>query len=508
MGTKTTGLVWIAAVTFGLAGPAWGGPDLQFDIGAQAEYDPNVGRTETDDIGSAVFRVVPRIQVIEDQGNLRYDVAYTPYYQYTTRREGIRGFQHHMKAGTSYLVGDRTKFLLTDAFRYSESVDTVDNISAEGGLSVSTGNKPVSRNTLYLMANHMFTPRLFGKFSTGWRLFDSNLYDRANNNSFSGDAGLNYVWSPVHTFGIGASANYQLFDEARGGQRPKRQTYFVSLHGAWTWAIDETTSFEFSVGPTYVNSSQDIANERTLPIFPLRPGHGERPGHGFDAKSCPGDPMSGYRLGPGCKVQDLDSAQYANAEAAGPVSIVVDNPFGSGSKTTWTGFGSAALNKRWRPDLVSSLIYKRSASTASGLGSSFLDNVGLLSTWDISELWNVSLRVDFTMRESVAPTQDYVVLVANREVGAPGMACGGVSPTCLASVTAIETEQTNEDINTIRWQAAARVNYKFTRHLSASLRYTFADQTSESDTLGASSDFQDHLVTLGIQYHFDRLNLW
>ena len=49
---------------------------------------------------------------------------------------------------------------------------------------------------------------------------------------------------------------------------------------------------------------------------------------------------------------------------------------------------------------------------------------------------------------------------------------------------------------------------RLTKHIRASLRYRYNEQSSKADTAGSSSDFKNHLVTLGVQYDFDRWHLW
>ena len=85
-----------------------------------------------------------------------------------------------------------------------------------------------------------------------------------------------------------------------------------------------------------------------------------------------------------------------------------------------------------------------------------------------------------------------------------------MSPTCLASFQGnpFRSALINQDINTIRWGAQARVVRRIAEHFQVSLRYTYTSQTSEANTLGLTSDFDDHLVTLAVQYNFDRWNLW
>jgi opacity protein-like surface antigen len=66
----------------------------------------------------------------------------------------------------------------------------------------------------------------------------------------------------------------------------------------------------------------------------------------------------------------------------------------------------------------------------------------------------------------------------------------------------------NRVLDTNRWGVSARMSRRITKHLGANLRYSYNEQHSKQNTAGSSSDFGNHLVTLGVQYEFDRWHLW
>jgi hypothetical protein len=176
----------------------------------------------------------------------------------------------------------------------------------------------------------------------------------------------------------------------------------------------------------------------------------------------------------------------------------LDDTGTGGSSSSWTFFGEAALNKRWSPRLLSTLTYRRTDSTASGTGSATLDLVSLTTRWRISELWDASLRADFTRRKSTAPRQQTLIVVENADPP-----YGGAAQSLGLTATTVR-----QSLDTNRWGVAARMSRRITKHIRANFRYTYNEQTSKSDTAGSSSDFSNHLVTLGVQYDFDRWHLW
>ena len=59
-----------------------------------------------------------------------------------------------------------------------------------------------------------------------------------------------------------------------------------------------------------------------------------------------------------------------------------------------------------------------------------------------------------------------------------------------------------------RWGVGIRMERRLTKHIRASLRYRYNQQSSGFRTVGRSSDFANNLVTLGVHYDFDRWHLW
>ena len=156
----------------------------------------------------------------------------------------------------------------------------------------------------------------------------------------------------------------------------------------------------------------------------------------------------------------------------GPTLINISQ--GSQDDSSITFFGSASITKRWTSVLSSSLSYLRRGSTASGLsGATTLDSVTLSNTWKISELWRFDARGDWTQRKSIS-----------------------------------DSLQSFDDVDTQRWGVSARLDRVLGRNATASLSYSYNEQSSKSRSRGSRSDFGDHLVTVGFQYNFDPIRAW
>jgi len=155
----------------------------------------------------------------------------------------------------------------------------------------------------------------------------------------------------------------------------------------------------------------------------------------------------------------------------------------SGSLTTFpsdsddrvAGFGSFSIDRRWSPTMVSGLSYQRRQDTASGIGgSTVLDAVGLTHTWNLAERWTLALRGDWTKRKSAT----------NLQVSTEGK------------------------VDTQRWGAGSVLSYRITRNLTGSVRYQYNDQNSNGATAGQFSDYKGHIVSLGVQYALDPIEVW
>jgi hypothetical protein len=216
--------------------------------------------------------------------------------------------------------------------------------------------------------------------------------------------------------------------------------------------------------------------------------------------------VNGLRVLEKCGVarEAANPAESAAIVAAG--SQTLTNWLGgqppSMSDTNWTFFGEAALSMRWSPRLTSTLMYRRTEDTASGTGSATLDLVSLNTSWQISELWDAGLRADFTRRESAAPSSQTYTVVQ------PATSDPGTINDAFAETVALTSSKVQRALNTDRWGVSAQMTRRITKHIRASLRYSYNEQTSRDDTLGTSSDFSNHLVTLGVQYDLDRWHLW
>ena len=77
-----------------------------------------------------------------------------------------------------------------------------------------------------------------------------------------------------------------------------------------------------------------------------------------------------------------------------------------------------------------------------------------------------------------------------------------------SALNAFTTRTVKNYLDTDRWGVGMRVERRLTKHIRASLRYLYNEQTSKDRSAGSSSDFSNHIITLGVQYDFDPWHLW
>jgi hypothetical protein len=229
----------------------------------------------------------------------------------------------------------------------------------------------------------------------------------------------------------------------------------------------------------------------------------------------------------GCPVQAGNTALFDNAGNFCPQILVSDPaviaditgrapidfefpgpPPGTVTDTRITYFANAGLTKRWSPTLVSSLSYVRQDNAASGIdGGATLDAVTLGTSWRISDRWDASVRADWTLRESATNGARIFVRAFSENVPGIAIPVASACPPGPSCETLFE-DQSPDSLDTQRWGAAARIAYRLTKNTVTALQYTYNKQSSVGDTVGVSSDFDDHLLTFSVQYNFEPIGLW
>ena len=505
-----------------LSGVAWGA-DVRLSLSASSEYDSNVFRSPDDAKQDVVFRLTPQISLVEDREKLNYSIGYALPYEIGVKYKEVRDLNQHAQASFNYRATPQTEFFGNDAFYFVRGLYGQDsNLQDQALGEVGDNRERVLQNGLLLGVTHHFTPRLDGTLTVNQGYYDTTQFNRANAISFGGSAFSNYQLTERHQVGGGFSYTRQSFDDTVN--RPSSDSDYYNLFGSWRWMFDETTVFDIRAGPALIHSNQQtppssIPNQQQVPFqeVGLALGFPENDDalQVLDFASCPsmnGTPVLFDNGGGTCstsRVISITSDPVAvNAINALPLADLAYLPGTSPegvSDTRITYFANVALTKRWTPNLISSLSYVRQDDTASGIdGGATLDAVTLASTWRLSDRWDLSTRADWTLRESASNGARQFIVVSG-SVPSTDVNGGVFQPVSADNLIQIDSA---DSLDTQRWGAAVRLAYLLTKNTVTSLQYTYNRQSSKGDTVGSSSDFDDHLVTFSVQYNFEPIGLW
>jgi hypothetical protein len=505
-----------------LPGIAWGA-DVRLSLGASTEYDNNIFRASSDKKSDVVFRVTPQVAVVEDREQFNYSVSYMLPYEIGVKYSEVRDLNHLVGANFHYQATPQTEFFGTESFFYVRGLYGRDTDLEEDSLGqVGDGRDRVLSNGISLGVTHHFTPRLSGTLVGTQGIYDTDQFNRANALSFGASASSSYQLTEQHALGGGFSYARQSFDNTIN--RPASDTDYYNLFGSWNWVFDETTVFSIRAGPALIHSNQEAppstANVTSIPfqlnsngtatLFRYVPSTDPEP-------NCPeleGQTVLFDNAGDTCPDDIITSDPLTIAFLTNPQQnqITADylDPFlpKAVTDTRITYFANAGITKRWSPTLVSSLNYIRQDDTASGIdGGATIDAVTLSTSWRISERWDATVRADWTLRESA--TNGSRVFVGPCAAGTAGCSTGVLGlPAGTVGVDNVIQIDDPDSLDTQRWGAAARIAYRLTKNTVTALQYAYNKQSSHGDTVGQTSDFDDHLLTFTVQYNFEPIGLW
>ncbi|HVN37886.1 MAG TPA: hypothetical protein VMW19_06885 [Myxococcota bacterium] len=556
---RTILVLALCACALGVPG-ALRAAEVTFAIDGATEYDSNVFRSHQDEKDDVVFRLRPWVQLAEPRGqDLSYSLTYALPVEFAVDHTSVDAIDQELLGNVVYHVNDRFQLFANNGFSYIRSELRTNFDQTQGGAESPLVNNERNRvllNTAVMGASYEFTPRLAATAQLSNNYFDPSRNDRQQNWQLQGITDLSYTLTPKQQLGGGARIAYQKYYESQDIVGSQAQIY--NVFGSWRWSIDEKTEFAVSAGPAVIHSEQDNADStkvRAMVPFTRISGDFTAPNGFVDIE---GNPVGGVnyqngvvllsqftdcpRLKNGSPDRVLVSDKSCNpsvvldetpgAEQPGLIDAItgatstVQNQDPSGeSSTDVTVFADATLVRHWTPDLNTALNYTREQGNASGLGGAVVgDTLVLSNTWNLTEKWQIATRGEWGLRKSVSQAgQVNTKVVGDATAATPPPQ--GVSPTIfgvpastigLAALSAatsgagtsfVQRGQTT-DIDTMRWGIAARVTRFFTRNTSGYLQFTYNQQQSQNNSLGDPSDFNDYLVTVGVQHVFTPIKLW
>jgi hypothetical protein len=541
---RTISVLALVAWAVGVPG-ALRAADLTFAISGQTEYDSNVFRSSEDEEDDVLFRLRPWVRVHDDRGqDLTYSLRYMVPVEFAVSNTEVDDVDQHVSGEATYQFNDRFQVYATNTFRYLRS-ELFTNLEGTGpGGDASLVNQERDRITLNdaaLGSSYSFTPRLVGSARLDHSFYDPSRDDRQETSALSGTGDLLYLVTPKHRLGGGVMIAHQNFDET--DEIVGSTTNVYQVFGSWIWTIDEKSELALTAGPSLLVTDQDDADAtvvRGLVPFSQIDGSFTAP-NGFvdrDGVDVSGDSYANGVVLLG-RLAHCDTAAGIPVLTSGvscPQTVVLDatpgadtglideirnstatvqnlDPDGDDS-TDVTVFASATVTRHWTPNLHTALRYTRRQDTASGLGGSVVnDSVSLSNTWSMTDKWQFAVRGDWSLRNSITDASRVLVVATGLDspLGAEAFLpnlIAGLADTDGGLGTSVTVQNEASSIDTMRYGIAGRATHFFARNTSGYVQLTYNRQTSQSDTLGDPSDFDDFLATIGIQHVFEPIKLW
>ncbi|MFQ5473147.1 MAG: hypothetical protein ACE5FA_09725 [Dehalococcoidia bacterium] len=513
--------------------------DLKFGVEAQAVYDTNVFRDSNGEKDDASVRLLPSIGILQESARLKTNIFYQPTYEAFVTYTEVNDLTHNLRGSVNYRLSDKTQTSLSHSFRLLNLLNFADEQTIDEGVDVIPDNDinrdRVLINSTVFQLDHVFTSRWSGNTNVRFQNFDSDRRQSVDSKTFSAFQSFLYGIDAANTVGVGGGVEVQMFDEV--ATLPASNTYVFNLFGTYQRKFGESTTLTVQAGPAVIYTDQDkgdgAGGEDEYPFVPVKNdttvgdlrgqnvpieddfGQGLTNSTPVPAGSAvvpsSADCINGFVApvlfeGSRCKFQRLlrNSAAFPDEQAPLPTIFSAMTPVnvvgGSGTTDTRvTIFGNVALSQRWSPTLFSSISYNRSQSTGSGQGASTIaDSFSLLTTWLPSELWDVSLRANFVMRNSPTDLSRTFPQV---------QADGSLTTFDLVQLNGLATSiETSNAVDTKRVAVFVRAARRITRRVTVAMRAQYSKQVA-ANTGRNPNDFGDFTAVLGVRYDFDPYHL-
>jgi len=512
--------------------------DVDFGAIVDGVYDSNVYRTSRNQKGDGSFRFTPTIKITLPGRKFSGNVRYAPTYEVFTTYSDANGLTHDVGNTFNWLPGEKTNVSMTNRFRALDVLNFGDPDTIDEG-TTPIPNNDIRRERVYLFGStlsveHAISSRWDSRTSVDFHLFNSERRLTSDSKAVSGFQAFDYGLTASDRIGGGGGVSAQFFDAAAG--LPASNTYVYQLFGSYSRNFGESTILTLRLGPALIHTVQDsfsssstqdtypsIVIDNTTTVGAIRDSQNipirDDNGQGLtdstvvaagsvvvpDAGTCLNDGANPVLLeGSRCAFTRLlrNDGAFPNEQApitAGAfdsqTEVMLEGSNQGSNDMRWTLFGEIALTHYWLPTLTSTLSYNRRESPTNGQGTSAIaDSVFFRTSWQPSELWDLSLQTSYVRRESPTDLSRTFLQVD---------ADGTFPPVELVRSNSLQTvvEKSNS-IATHRWAVTLRAARRVTRRVSASFRVSYTDQRSQH-TSRSPNDFGNFLAIVGVKYDFD-----
>lgn len=491
------------------ASPA-GAAELLLGWDSRLAWESNIFNSSEDQENDGSVRLGPDLQVREEQGNLTYDAEYQFRFENFFKNSDVRTTDHFFSGAGEWRITPRTSLSVSNNFFSVESLLQAFLPGTSGlptGGETQVGNERVVANAGQVQLTHALSPlwKLIGSATPANYWYDAD--NRLDSTSLAGAVQAVRTLTPRMSAGGGLSWTRQDFED------PGRGSTFYQGFGTWQYQVEPGFTVTLQGGPAWtVPDAFDDPEIRTYATLAsnLGPLLVSQP-------TCPLGPDGTRVLSNGCSVAGF--VRVSNNRPANPIPVdQVSNPLqrativggGLEAESSLNFFGLITIQRTWQT-VTGNLSYQRSASAASGLGTSTdLDRLSGLLQWTPDRAWLFELEAAWERQTSASEVPSNEVLVAPVElfVDASGRILPGAAGATYRvpdAAQVIGLRNTGSSSNAIE-QTVSFLEMRATRRLSRRTSLIGTATWRRQDTQGdlqADLKFDNFRFQLGLLWAFD-----
>lgn len=493
-------LITLIAAGSLLAGGASHAGEVKAGVRTAAIWTDNVFGSAFEEESDASLRISPRMQVIDRDGAVTWELRVAPSYEYYDTFRSLRGWDHDVDATVKWAVTPKTELSFSNRFDRFRSLRRLNELDpATATVDSFERRERFTRNLALFTANH----RLSQRHSLGARVqhftLDFSDEDRVDFEVASAALIYSYVYSANTTVGFEASWRSRALERDSSARLSEidQQTDFYTLSLTWSQVLDRLWRFRVVAGPAVVEGASPFQPPTGIETARLRvPLVNSSSGpQTIDTTTCPvlddGRRFLGAGCAPGIPYVGFLAASFPQGVALLPFSGAVPD-----NDATTTFFADVEVSRTFQNGRAA-LSYRRdedqsTATGSSGVSSSYTFTV----VYKPAPKWRLNFLATYQVREQLV---EQVITVTTIQPLVPAVPAFGSRSVGLAPLL---TDR-DDKVETIRVNAEAE--YQFNERTRAQLRLLYYDQ-EQSTGAAAILETDRFSVWLGLTYDFEPIH--
>jgi hypothetical protein len=450
----------------------------------------NVLRTPDDEESDVSYQVRPRLRFERPAGDLRYELEYSPTYDYYFETDGISGFDQYGRAEVAFSpLPINTLSAHTDlAYYRTIRSDTVTDPSGVAELVPDVTGR-VFRAIADVGYEHQLTRTTTAKGVAGLASYDYSSSNNADSIGAGGQLDLTHQLTQTFAAGVFGFASHRRFDDL--GSQPKSNNTILHVGPLARFAATPSLTFEGQAGPAWISIDRDAPDAQVVPRFRTIAGPG-----GFDAAVFNGcGTFADQPLIVLCPLESI--GPLGEPLAAQSIALAPPGAAESIDEEEQDGFARASVRhqQEWG---FGSLEYVRGEEASSGSGAtSIRDSVTGIVQVEAGESWSLRFRGNWNQRET-RERLDRTEVVAGPSAS--------LSPSGVPFAEAIGFVVVDRARrHTTQYWADARLSRRIFRSLSADAEIRYLNQHRTGD-FSDTGDYEDWKGILTLRYELPSLD--